>query len=108
MPDPTLPALLQRRDSARRAAYAANLRFYQGDQWLGRSLRNERRVTYNYARTVLNKVTAYLMSGRTPRVDPDDTSDAATKRASEAELAIMQVWDQNNAEALDLETELDA
>jgi hypothetical protein len=104
----TLPELLQNRDRQRLRAYADNLDFYRGQQWTGANPRNQRRLTYNYTRAVLDKVTAYLMTGRSPAVEPADSNRPALDAAAEAETAILQVWDQNNAEALDFDTELDA
>ena len=41
------------RDAARLARYREYLDFYEGRQWLGRPLPQERRLTVNYARTLV-------------------------------------------------------
>ncbi len=104
----SLPAQLKTRDTARRAAYAAHLKLYNGDQWNTTNPRKARRLTYNYIRAILTKATSYLMTGRSPTVEPDDDTDQAVERASAIETAIFQVWNQNNIEQLDFDTELDA
>jgi len=61
-------------DAARLRAYRENLEFYQGRQWLDPVRRRDRRLTLNYAKTVIEKTGSYTMSGvsvvvvqRTPR-----------------------------------------
>src|SRR4030042_1384530 len=73
----TLPQQLQRMDMERLRAYADNLAFYQGQQWLGVQRRRDRRLTFNYARALVEKTTSYLMSGTGFAVDPGDPSPEA-------------------------------
>jgi hypothetical protein len=103
-----LPAQLRNRDHARLRAYAENLAFYNGNQWEAGNPRRERRLTFNYAKTLIQKTTSYLLLGRTNVVEPDDQSDAAHARAAEVETALAQVADQNALDQLDFDTELDA
>jgi hypothetical protein len=46
---------IARMDAGRLRAYRENLEFYQGRQWLDPVRRRERRLTLNYARTVIEK-----------------------------------------------------
>ena len=108
MPEATLPKQLRNRDRLRLADYARFLRFYNGIQWKEPAPRKSRRLTFNYIKTFVHKSTAYLMRGRTPTVEPFDDSDSALDKASEAETAIMQVWEANDLRSLDFDTELDA
>ncbi len=50
-------------DRARLARYAEALAFYEGDQWTGRRVRGETRLTFNYARALVRKVASYVFSG---------------------------------------------
>ena len=50
-----LPQQLVRLDLGRFMAYRENLEFYQGRQWLEPQRRRERRLTFNYAKTVIEK-----------------------------------------------------
>src|SRR4030042_6419993 len=84
----TLPQQLQRMDMERLRAYADNLAFYQGQQWPGTQRRRERRLTFNYAKTLVEKTTSYLMSGIGFAVDPLDPSPEAAERARAAERAL--------------------
>ncbi|MBI2918383.1 MAG: phage portal protein [Chloroflexi bacterium] len=68
----------------------------------------ERRLTFNYARVCLDKVTSYLMSGFQVRVEPADGSPQAADAARRAGAALRQVHEANNLDQLDLDTELDA
>ncbi len=101
----TLPQQLNRMDSDRLRAYRENLNFYNGSQWQGRSRGRERRLTFNYAKVVVDKVTSYLMSGLGFVIEPGSPYDAET--AHRAERTLREVYDANNLEQLDFDTELD-
>ena len=103
----TLPQQIARMDADRLRAYRENLDFYNGLQWSGRPRRGERRLTVNYARAFVEKVTSYLMSGVGFCVDPSDTSAESAERARRAEEALRDVYEANNLEQLDFDTELD-
>lgn len=103
----TIPQQIARRDFQRLRNYRENLDFYNGIQWLGNSRRRERRLTFNYAKAFVEKVTSYLMSGLNLAVDPVDDSPEAKERARRAEEALYQVYEANNLEQLDFDTELD-
>jgi len=102
-----LPVQLARMDLERMRRYKDYLDFYQGGQWDGRERRGERRLTFNYARVFVDKVTSYLMSGVTFAVEPVEDSEEGRTWAQKAEQALHCVYEENNLEQLDLETELD-
>ncbi|MBI2857641.1 MAG: phage portal protein [Chloroflexi bacterium] len=107
MSDGFNPTDLARRDTDRMKGYRELLDFYHGVQWEGRARRGERRLTFNYARVFIDKITSYLMSGVTVAVDPaEDTAEAKTS-AQRTEAALQRVYEENNLEQLDLETEID-
>lgn len=99
---------LSRMDNERLRGYKSLLDFYYGRQWDGKARRNERRLTFNYARVFIEKITSYLMSGVTFAVDPVDSTEKAAANARRAEAAISRVYGDNRLEQLDLETETDA
>jgi len=87
--------------------YKELLDFYHGRQWEGRERRGERRLIFNYARVFVEKITSYLMAGINFTVDPVEDSDKARARARKAESALYKVYEENQLEQLDLETEID-
>ncbi len=103
----SLPQQLARMDGDRLRAYRENLEFYAGAQWKGTAHRWERRLTFNYARTFLDKVTSYLMTEMSFVISPTDSSAEAVERAGRADEALRGVYDDNRLEQLDFDTELD-
>jgi len=103
----TIPAQLIRLDMERVKGYRELLDFYQGKQWEGRERRGERRLTFNYAKVFIEKITSYLMAGINFSVEPVEDADEAGARAQKAEAALYRVYADNNLEQLDLETEID-
>src|SRR3989304_4793752 len=80
----SLPKLLAALDKPRLAAYARNLRFYQGEQWPAqRQGSGARRLTLNYARTLIDKVTSYVTADVRLEVRPP----TLTGQPTEAQLA---------------------
>ncbi len=100
-----IPQQLARMDWARLSHYRENLDFYNSVQWLGANRRRERRLVFNYSRVFIDKVTSYLMSGLDFAVEPLDSS--AEEDARRAEQALHRVYEENNLEQLDFDTELD-
>ncbi len=98
---------LGRLDAERFRRYREMLDFYSGGQWPGRERRGERRLTFNYARVFIEKVTSYLMGGIGFAVDPADESPEAVRQARRTEVALAEVYAANRLEQLDLETETD-
>jgi hypothetical protein len=96
---------LNRLDVDRLRGYRELLDFYHGRQWEGGERRGEKRLTFNYAKVFIDKITSYLMSGISFAVDALEDSDES--KARRAEAALRQVYEDNNLEQLDLETEID-
>jgi len=103
----TIPMQLARLDLNRIRGYQELLDFYHGRQWEGRERRGERRLIFNYAKVFIDKITSYLMSGINFAVDAVEDSDEARARAQKAEAALYRVYEDNNLEQLDLDTEID-
>lgn len=91
----TIAAQLVRMDLDRMRGYKELLDFYQGKQWEGRERWGERRLTFNYARVFIEKITSYLMSGIDFAVDPIEDSDEAKAKAQRAEAALYRVYQDN-------------
>jgi hypothetical protein len=98
---------LNRQDIDRLRGYKELLDFYHGRQWEGRERRGEKRLTFNYARVFIDKVTSYLMSGISFAVEAVGDSEEDKARVRRAEAALHHVYADNNLEQLDLETEID-
>jgi hypothetical protein len=95
-------------DEDRRRAYRDNLNFYAGDQWEGRPRRGERRLTFNYAKAFVDKITSYLLIGLSVQCEARDGDTAAGRaRIRAAEAALRAVEAGNSLAQLDYETELD-
>ncbi len=107
MNEVSTPMQLVRRDLDRLRSYKEFLDFYNGQHWEGRAPRGEKRLTFNYAKVFIDKVTSYLMSGITFAVDPLEDTEEAKQKARRAEQALYQVYEQNNLEQLDYDTEID-
>ena len=103
-----LPQLVARRDAQRLQAYAENLSFFAGRQWRGRPRIGERRLTFNYVRGLLEKVTSYMAAGGALAMEPVELSDEGLAQARSAEIAMRRVYQDNRLAELDVATELDA
>ncbi|MBN1368842.1 MAG: phage portal protein [Dehalococcoidaceae bacterium] len=93
-------------DRGRLKRYREMLAFYAGSQWPGRARRNEKRLTFNYARVVVDKITSYLMSGLNVRVLPGEAENGK-ELARQAQNHLGKVSRQNGLDILDYETEVD-
>ncbi|HUV75908.1 MAG TPA: phage portal protein [Dehalococcoidales bacterium] len=102
-----IPTQLARHDMDRFKRYKELLDFYYGQHWQGYARRGEKRLTFNYAKVVIDKATSYLMSGINFAVDAVEDSDEARAKARRAESVLYQVYEANNLEQLDFETEID-
>jgi hypothetical protein len=105
--DAPLPQQLATLDADRLRAYRANLEFYEGRQWQEPQRRRERRLTFNYARTVIEKTASYAMAGLASVVDPADGTPEAAAAARRAEQALRDVYDDNALDQLDFDNEID-
>ena len=104
----SLPQQVARMDVERLRSYRDNLDFYSGIQWRGTPRRGERRLTFNYVKVLLEKITSYLSSNTSFALEPLEPSEEGRRRAREAEIAVRHAYEDNDMEELDLETELDA
>lgn len=102
-----LPSRRANLDSERLRAYRENLEFYEGRQWTQAQRRRERRLTFNYARTIIEKTASYTMSGVASVVDPEDGSTEGAERARRMEQALRDVADANALDQLDFDNEID-
>jgi hypothetical protein len=98
---------LNRLDTDRLKSYRELLDFYHGRQWEGRERRGEKRLTFNYTKVFIDKITSYLMSGISFVVEAAEDSAEAKAKAQRAEATLNQVYEESNLEQLDLETEID-
>ena len=102
-----LPQQLLKMDLARLKAYRDNLDFYQGSQWPEPQRRRERRLTFNYAKTLVDKSASFVMNGLSFAVDLVDGPPEAAAAARHAEAALRDAYEANNLEQLDFDTEID-
>ena len=101
------PSELNQQDTERLRGYDELLNFYRGQHWEGHPRWGETRLTFNYAKVIIDKLTSYLMSGINFAVDPVADTPEARTRAQRAEQALYRVYEANNLEQLDFETEID-
>ncbi|HXG42136.1 MAG TPA: phage portal protein [Dehalococcoidia bacterium] len=104
---PPLPQQLARLDLARLQAYRDNLDFYRGVQWSGPPRRRERRLTFNYAKAVIDKTASYVINGLEVHLLPGEASRRAEALAREAEEALREVHQANGLDQIDLDNEID-
>lgn len=102
-----MPKDLAKYDTARIRSYRELLDFYHGRHWEGRPRYGEKRLTFNYAKVFIDKVTSYVMSGVNFTVDAVNDSDEDRRKAREAEKALYRVYQENNLTQLDFDTEID-
>ena len=104
------PSQLARTDTQRLNTYRTNLDFYNGSQWQTAS--RNRQLVFNYAKVSIDKVTSYLMQGLNfacyPSPEPGEGTEESKARVNRAEQILRQVYEQNNLQQLDWETEIDA
>ncbi len=99
------PSQLARMDTTRLANYRANLDFYQGNHWPTQS--RHRQLVFNYAKVSIDKVTSFLMPGLGFACYPLKADSSQLTAARKAEQLLHQVYEQNNLQQLDYETEID-
>ena len=100
------PSQLARMDSTRLSTYRTNLDFYQGSQWPTTS--RHRQLVFNYAKVSIDKVTSFLMQGLNFACYPVEVTDELKASTRRAEQLLRQVYEDNNLQQLDYETEIDA
>ena len=99
------PSQLNRMDTQRLANYRTNLDFYQGNHWPTTS--RHRQLVFNYVKVSIDKVTSFLMPGLGFACYPGGETDELKARVRKAEQFLRQVYEQNNLQQLDYETEVD-
>src|SRR5579875_2767700 len=93
-------------DRQRLRDYQANIDFYAGRQWpVQRRNVRQRRLTFNYARTLVDKTASFLLSGVSFAVDPEAGEDPAA--AARRERVLRQIHEANEITALDYDSEID-
>jgi hypothetical protein len=104
-------------DKSRFSNYKSNLDFYEGRQWPAKS--KNRQLVFNYARIAIDKVTSYLMNGLNFACDsllisksnfsggPFENDESVKDMSQKAESVIYSVYEDNNLQQLDYETEVD-
>ena len=100
------PSQLARMDTDRLTAYRQNLDFYTGTQWQQAS--RQRQLVFNYAKVSVDKCTSYLMQGLNFACYPNDPTDELKETVTAAERRLRHVYQDNNLQQLDWETEVDA
>jgi hypothetical protein len=93
-------------DRQRLRDYQLNLDFYAGRQWpvQRRNLR-QCRLTFNYARTLVDKAASFLLAGAGFAIDAESPEDAP--RAARREQVLRAIYEQNDLQALDFDSEID-
>lgn len=104
-----IPLALAQRDLDRLRRYREFLDYYEGRRGSAPVRGRERALTFNYARAIVEKGAAYLVTDHRPQVTvaERDGSDGSVGRAEEARRALQEVWDENDLARLDMETEVD-
>ena len=96
---------LEQADRQRLEGYRRYLGYYNGEHWpqWQTGATGHRLLVMNYIRTIIDKLTSYLMSGMSFALSGEDPGQVAA-----AERALHEVHHRNNLSALDMETEPDA
>jgi len=100
------PQSLAQLDRSRISEYKTNLDFYNGEQWAEKS--KNRQLVFNYAKIAIDKLTSYLTEGLNFACEPVENTDKAKELSRSAEKVIYDVYQANNLQELDYETEVDA
>ena len=107
------PSQLNRVDTQRLANYRTNLDFYNGSQWQQTS--RNRQLVSNYTKVSIDKCTSFLMQGSgfacypnpTNATNSTNSTNLLDARVRKAEQVLRQVYEENNLQQLDYETEID-
>jgi len=95
------------RDKERLADYQRAIDFYEGHQWADRiAERKQNKMTVNYVRVLVRKVTSFVMQGFEVSIEPN--SESQEEAARQAEAALSDAARHNQLDQLDYATELDA
>jgi hypothetical protein len=110
-PDPDVwpDVVLTTDDADRLARYADYRAFYDGAQWLGRAQRNETRLVFNYARSLVRKTSSYVFPAPVRHaVTPDGDGTEARERANRVERLLAAAISALQLDRLDLALATDA
>ena len=101
-----LPRVLAQRDTDRLRRYREYLDYHEGRRGAPVAPRRsrERSLVFNYARSIVEKGAAYLVTEHRPVV----TAAPSEAVRADAERVLREVWDANDLARLDVETEVDA
>lgn len=102
-----LPLQLRQRDRDRLRRYAEYLGYHEGTRGAPPRARGGRVLNFNYARALVEKVAAYLMTTHRPLVAPLEGHTVERSALARAERILAETWEANDLERLDLETEID-
>jgi hypothetical protein len=117
----SLPRLIDGMDRERLRRYREFLDYYEGRRGGPPARGRERALNFNYARAVVEKGAAYLVTEHRPMVTArgdgdgreggeggaDRASRASRARVAAAARALDEAWEANDLARLDLETEID-
>ena len=95
-------------DTDRMKRYREDLAFCEGTQWLGTARRRERRLVFNYTRSVVEKTASFTVAGVRFVADPRDSGDDGGERGRRLEDALEVVSEENGLGALELDSDIDA
>ncbi|MGE3961143.1 MAG: phage portal protein [Dehalococcoidia bacterium] len=101
-----LPRVLAQRDTDRLQRYREYLDYHEGRRGAPAATRRsrERTLVFNYARSIVEKGAAYLVTEHRPVV----TAAPSAEVRADAERILRDAWDANDLARLDVETEVDA
>ncbi len=102
-----LPGSLDGRDIERINRYRTYLDFYGGQQWLGRRRASETRLTFNYARTLIQKSASYLFP-RPVTFNVITDGDGQEEAVQRAERALNGVYARHDQHTIDFQSALDS
>lgn len=102
-----LPQILKNRDDKRMRAYQQNLAFYEGEQWAGPRKEPYRRLTLNYARSLIIKTSGMIGAPHNIEIVPPNDSDEAGTFAEQTEDQIKIVYQDNDLARVDFDSEID-
>lgn len=102
-----LPRVLATRDAERLRRYREYLDYHEGRRGGPQRTARERSRTFNYARAIVEKGAAYLMTDHRPLVHAQASGIEARREAEAAEALLRDTWEANDLARLDVETEID-
>jgi hypothetical protein len=102
-----LPGALDGRDIERMNRYRTYLDFYSGQQWTGRRRAGETRLTFNYARTLIQKSASYLFP-RPVTFNVIADGDGQEQAVQRAEQALNGVYARHDQHTIDFQSALDS